>query len=140
MAELSEVWGKQFTQAALDPKIAALLEQLAVTLSGFEILPMKLTSHDLYACNKSINPNEMFQGMAMKPVYRNLIVNSINRNTRSTKVTCRALSNTEVTQLNLVQNRPIEYFILDYMATQPGQRKFFCIQPRVDFIREINLN
>jgi hypothetical protein len=139
MSLLSEVWGSQFNGAALDPKIAALLEQLAGTLGAFEILPMKLTSHDVYACNKSINPHDMFSGMSMKPIYRDLIVNSVNRNTRSTKVTCRVLSNADITQLGLVQNRPIEYFILDFTGSQPPQRKMFCIQPRVDFIQEIQL-
>jgi hypothetical protein len=81
----------------------------------------------------------MFSGMAMKQVYRDLLVNSVNRNTRQTHISCRALTNADITQLGLAQNRPIEYFLLTNEAAMPVQRKLFCIQPKVDFVLEIKL-
>ena len=138
MSLLSEVWGSQVSNN-LDPKIAALLDQLTSVLGGFEILPMKLNAHDIYSCTKFINPSDMFNGLGMKPVYRDLIVNSINRNTRNTRVSCRALSNSDINQLGLAQNKQIEYFLLSNEAVSPAERKLFCIQPTVNFIMEINM-
>lgn len=139
MALLSEAWGKSYQQTGqLDPKLAVLLEQLCPSLAAFSIPPMTLDAHDIYSLSKYAKPSEMFDGLAMKSLYRNLIIKSVNRYTQQTKVTCRALTAADLNYLRLPQNRPVEYFVLTNEGTNPPQRKMFSIQPHSAFITELN--
>lgn len=138
MSSLAEVWGKAWTSTdQLDPKLAALLEQLCGVLAGFTVPPMTLDAHDYYSLSKFAKPGEMFNGMMMKSIYRNLIVNTVNRYYSQSKVSCRSLTNADITQLRLPQNRPVEYFVLSNEAVNPPQRKLFSIQPHSAFITEL---
>jgi hypothetical protein len=73
--------------------------------------------------------------LRLKPMYSDILCRSVRRNYNDAPVTCRPLTQAEITAYRFAQNKVVDYFLL--MSADGRRYKLFCLQPTNDFIREI---